>query len=301
LLRIRAFTSVALSGLYLAGVAVSGNRDLAPLVAVILASGWSRDFLALGRERGVRSSEPNAVRGVKVLVGAAAVTGMRPSATVVGLAYAAGAAASLLLNPHDESERAPMTLDAWVLLAVLMAQIYTSLDTALLAALRSTREAGIYAAIYRIPLAWVTVVGLMVSAFVPVATSALRDDPQQLAALRRQALRAGGLGALAVLVTIPVALPFIGPLFGDAFTSGRVPLALVLVATAVATFSSPLGALYLAEGRDRVYALVLTGGAVANVAANLVLIPTFGMTGAGATTVASESIVCALLLVLARR
>ena len=42
----------------------------------------------------------------------------------------------------------------------------------------------------------------------------------------------------------------------------------------------PLGALWLAVGGERQLALLVVGGAVVNVAANVVLIPRFGMSGA---------------------
>ncbi len=300
LLRLRFWVALALSAVYLAGASGSGNGELAPLGAVILSYGWSRDWLALGREQGARSSVPLALRGVVVLGAAFPAHTAGQAAIVVAVAYTVGTAASLLLNPyaHEVTGGRRQMVDAWMLVAVVMAQVYTSVDTVLLAAFRSTREAGIYAAVYRIPLAWVTFVGLLVAAFIPIATSALQDDPAQLPSLRRRAVRAGLVGGGIVLASIPVLVPMVTGLLGRAFQSGRMPLALILVATAVATLSAPLGALYLGVGRDRDFALVLAAGAVLNVLANLVAIPRFGMNGAAATTVASESLVLVALAVL---
>ena len=303
LLRLRFRIAIALSAVYLASASASGNGELAPMVAVIISYGWSRDWLALGREQGARSSLPLAARGLLVLGAAFLAHTAGQAAMVVALGYGVGTLASLLLNPfaHEVGGQRRRMVDAWMLVAVVMAQVYTSLDTMLLASLRSTREAGIYAAVYRIPLAWVTFVGLLVTAFIPVATSALRDDPAQLPVLRRQAVRAGLAGAGIVLASVPVLVPMVTPLFGRAFQSGRLPLALILVATAVSTLSAPLGALYLGVGRDRDFALVLAAGAGINVLANLVAIPRFGMNGAAATTVASESLVLVGLAVLISR
>lgn len=304
LLRLRALVGTGLAVLYVIGVGATDNGTLAPMAVVIIAGGWSRDWLALGNEQGVRSSIPSVVRGVLVLAGAFAARDPGDAAVAVAVGYGASTVVSVILNPHSHAvrEKGGMLVDAWMLIAVLMAQIYTSLDTVLLAGLRSSREAGIYAAVYRVPLAWTTVVGLLVSAYVPVATSTLRDDPAQLPPLRRQAFRAGAIGAAAVMASIPVLVPLFSVLFGDAFVDGRVPLALLLVATAVSTLSAPLGALYLGVGKDRDFALVLTAGAVVNVVANVAVIPHFGMNGAAVTTIASETLVLvAMARLLARR
>ena len=98
-----------------------------------------------------------------------------------------------------------------------------------------------------------------------------------------------------LLVAAPVlvwAVPFV---FGDAYAQGRRPLALLLVATAVATVTAPLGALYVGLGRDRTFALILTTGALVNLVGNAAAIPLWGMTGAAATTVLSESLVLGLM------
>lgn len=174
---------------------------------------------------------------------------------------------------------------------VLAAQVYTTLDTILLEALRPSGEAGIYFALYRIPLAIATVVGLAVTGLVPPLTADLRSGELSLADARQSLARVGLVAGAAVLVLTP-ALVALGPMaFGPAYHGGRNALALVLVATAMATAGAPLGALWLAMGGERQLALLVVGGAVVNVAANVVLIPRFGMSGAGAVTVLSEGIV----------
>ena len=96
---------------------------------------------------------------------------------------------------------------------------------------------------------------------------------------------------MAVVVSIPILVPLTTVVFGGDFAAGRTPLALILVATAVATLSAPVGAVYLGVGHDRDFALVLTAGALVNVGVNLFVIPRYGMNGAAITTIASESLV----------
>src|SRR5205823_10813833 len=61
LARRRTTAALALSAAFLAGAVATSHRDLAAVTAVILAGGASRDWLALGNERGVRSSLPFAL------------------------------------------------------------------------------------------------------------------------------------------------------------------------------------------------------------------------------------------------
>lgn len=269
------------------------------IVAMILAGGLNRDWLALGRLDGTRSAMPVAIRGVALAAGAIAVHTVGQASLLIGVGYLASGAASALINrlepiARDIVGRVPVR--AWMLLGVVMAQVYTSLDTVLLGTLRSVREAGIYAGVYRLPLAWITVSGLVIAAAVPVATEALTRDRSRLPQLRRAAIRVGGgLGAL-LLISAPIAALLVVPVFGEEYSDGRWPLALLMVATAVATVTAPIGALYLGVGVDRTYAQILTVGAVLNLAANVVLIPRHGMMAAAATTVASETLVLVLML-----
>ena len=302
LIRVRAWAGAGLAVVYVGGALVAGHGEFALLAIVILGYAWSRDWVALGREQGVRAALPVAVRGALVLAGSVTVDTPEGAALVVALGYGVGTGLSWYLNPHPREEPGQShSIDAWMLLAVVMSQIYTSLDTVLLATLRTTREAGIYAAVYRIPQAWVALVGLLVAGLVPIATSTLSADPKRLPALRRRAHFAGGVGAAAVVLSIPILVPMTTLIFGGEFGAGRTALALILVATAVATLSAPVGAVYLGVGRDRDFALVLTAGAVVNVGVNLFVIPRYGMNGAAITTIASEGLVLvALSRLLAR-
>ena len=308
LVRTRLAITLTLVPIYLAGVYVSGHHELWPLVAVIVAGGLIRDWVALGEGHRVAASAPSLVRGLLFLAIAVSLSGRGALALGVGLAYALSALASLAYTPlpagpPEGTGRPASDIDPritarraryaapWAVVLVLAAQVYTTLDTILLEALRPSGEAGIYFALYRIPLAIATVVGLAVSGLVPPLTADLRSGELALADARRSLARVGLVAGGMVLLLIPL-LVAVGPMaFGPAYQSGRTALALVLVATAMATAGAPLGALWLAVGGERQLALLVVGGAVVNVAANVVLIPRFGMSGAGAVTVLSEGIV----------
>jgi O-antigen/teichoic acid export membrane protein len=107
-------------------------------------------------------------------------------------------------------------------------------------------------------------------------------------------------GAVLILLLIPASWVVTPLLFGTAYESGRGPLAILMVATAVITLAAPLHPFTLSSGKDRQYALILVGGATSNVVANLVVIPLFGMTGAALTTLGAQVVVSMMLWGLVR-
>lgn len=266
-----------------------GRWELAPVVAVTLSLGLSRDWVALGREQGARAALPIFCQGVVIAGAALAATSVRGGAVVVGLGYGCSAVLSVAINrvPRD-GERGQNRIDAWMLAAVFANQVTSSLDTVLLGILASSSAAGIYAAVYRIPNAWIAVLGAALAGLLPVATRALRDDEDRFKHLRARSMRMSGAAALVVLAFAPVGAYLVPVAFGSAYESGRTAVVLLLVATAVITLASPLHPLAVSGGSDRTYALILVAGASLNLVANLVLIPLFGMTGAASATLAAQ-------------
>lgn len=303
LLRRRVEVSIALSALFVAATVALHHPAEAPMAALILWGGLSRDWVALGREQGTRAAFPSLVRGLLMLGGSFAVTTEAGAAVVLGLGAVIGVVCSVALNtvPADDGSGTDHRPDAWILVAVFMTQISTSIDTILLSVLRSNREAGIYAAVYRIPVAWLTVTALLIMASLPITTRSLRVAPERLRELIARCARAGSVAVLVLLFIAPGLVVAVPTLFGNAYRSGQGPLAVLLVATAISTMSGILSALQIAIGSDRAYGLILSAGAILNVAVNLVVIPTFGMIGAAWTTAGSETFVAVLIAISLRR
>jgi O-antigen/teichoic acid export membrane protein len=215
---------------------------------------------------------------------------------VIGVAYAAGALLSVLLNrlEHRRSGNWPV-VEGWLLLANLSDQVFQTADTLVLAMLIGASTAGIYSAVYRAPNAWMTVVGLVITGFLPGVTRRLRSDPRQLELMRRQALRIGSACALLVLVSIPIAYILVPVVLGDAYEPGRGAMCILLAAAAVMTCTAGLAPIYYAIRPDRLIALWLTLAAAVNVGANLVVIPTFGMNGAASVTLGTQLLLSCFL------
>jgi O-antigen/teichoic acid export membrane protein len=295
LVRRRELATAALVVVYLIVVTAWGRTELGPLAITIAGRGLARDWLALGKERGWRAGAPSVIQGCVVLAAAPLVNDIGTAAWAIAVGYGVALAVSVRVNPAPKGRAlGHVPVDAWILVAVLADQVAASTDTVLLAALRSAREAGIYAAVYRIPNAWMTVIGLAVIGFVPATARLVSEQPHRVIELRHRAIRVGAAVAGAVLLTIPGLWFAVPVLFGDAFRSGRGPLAILLVATAVSALGAPLHPLYLAIGRDRTQAAITAGVATLNLISNLIVIPWAGGTGAAATTLVAQT----MLLVL---
>lgn len=300
----RTEVTAACSLAFVLAAAITGNRDMVPLVAVILAGGLNRDWVAVGEHRGRAGSVPIGVRAGLLILGAAVVVTLPAAVIIVSVAYLGWMASSLAFNPNlpwtrrgDGRVHAP----PWGLLIVLGAQVYTTLDVVILGWFDGPDAAGVYNAVYRFPLVVTTIVGLLVTALVPPLTSTLRSGDLGFGHARRQLLAIGGAGAAVVLGVTPVAIALVPVVLGPDYVAGRAALVVLMVASAILVVSAPVGALLLAAQRERAVAVVVAAGAVLNLAGNLVLIPRLGMLGAAWTTAASESLVLVCQLVLLRR
>lgn len=292
LARRRTVVSSALTAFYVLGALSTGQPWLALVGSALLARGLNRDWLALGSGRVARAGVPAVVQGLSLACTAALARSLPEACAVVSGAYVLGLAMSLTLNPKPSEgmRRGTVPVDGWLLIANLADQVTSSADTLLLASLRSTREAGVYAAIYRIPNAWVNLIGLTALGLLPETSRRLRHGHGDLRAMRRHASRTGFLAGLLVLASIPPSLLIVPSLFGSEYLPGRPALTILLMATAVNAVAAPLHPIYLALGNDRRQASASVVAAMTSFVCNLALVPLFGMVAAASTTLVAEVI-----------
>lgn len=187
-------------------------------------------------------------------------------------------------------------------IAGVMSTIYYRIDAVLVFELASAREAGFYGAAYRFldPL-HLFPMGVMGAIF-PVLAAVHGRDPERV----RRLVQAGA-DYLAV-VSLPIlagSLALSGPLvrlvFGPGFerAAGLVPI--LMLAFIFVSFGYLSGYLVPVLGLQWRFAAYATGGAVANVVLNVLLIPRYGAYGAAWTTVATEAFVLTLCLVTVLR
>ena len=293
LVRHRSLVTAALVAIYVAVVWAMGMPSLIPLALCIAGRGLNRDWISLGRQRGLRSGVPPFLQGALMAVGVLFVHSLGGAALVIGAAWGISVVASLALNrlpAADQVGPAPTSSsnDPWFLILLVADQIYASMDVVLLAVLASTSEAGIYSAVYRFPNAWITVMGLVVVGVLPGVARTLAADPTQLPRLRGRALRVGGSLSLVLLALTPLCWLLLPVVFGADYRPGRGPLVLLLVATAANTATVGLQPIYFSRGDERRLATWASLTAAVNIGLNLVLIPHFGATGAASVTLLSQ-------------
>lgn len=302
LMRRRVVASVGLSALFFVAATLIDGPGLAVLAAVVGARGLNLDWLALGRERGVSSGASSLAQGVGTLGCALFAHSLLAAAVAVAAGYTVGLLVSLVVNhrarPVATEGAAPVRVDGWMLGSVLADQVTISADTFLLAFLRGSAAAGVYAAVYRIPNAWMTLVGLvMIGMIAPVARQLQSASHTDALAIRRRSLRLGSGAAVVVLVSSVPAYLLVPLVFGEAYRGGRNALLVLMVATAVMALAASLHPLYIALARDRdIFSLAVTG-MVVNLAANAIAIPQWGALGAAVATLAAQGALLALIVV----
>ena len=264
-------------------------------------------FLALLRGRAVGSVEAGYEVASKLALPALALGALAAGLGVGGVlvAYAAVDVASSLVmaqivrrrlrfsSQPDPEERQALRLRATLPLAAagIVGSAYERIDIWLLALLKGSASVALYAAAYKLYDA----VLLPAKA---VGSSSVAAAGRDLAASGRSTARRLSLRAMAITVPIAVVASVVAPTllrtaFGHQY--GKAGNAVVLLmAAAVPGAGLAVVTPLLLLARHRLVVWCTTAGLVANVAANLALVPAVGVTGAALAFLITEA---ALLLV----
>ncbi|HKP21703.1 MAG TPA: flippase [Thermoleophilaceae bacterium] len=167
-----------------------------------------------------------------------------------------------------------------------------SLDVVLIALLLDRESVGLYSAAYKPVLFLISAMALYFVSFLAHYSAAGGEDAKQL--FRRTV-------TLAVMVTVPAALLvatessfFVRFAYGDAFAGAAAALAVLAWSVPIAAISEPYRQTLIAGGRERLLMRNNVVGALVNLAANLAVIPLFGIVGAAVVTLVSEALIAAL-------
>ena len=297
------------------GDAAAYVRALAPFLAV-----GSAATVALAATRGFGTMVPyvtiqNIVLPVLriALVGLAVGLGIRGTALAWGwglplaLTLAAGLVAlarRLQATSRDADARfagAPASTHAlaaefWRFvgprgLAAILGITVTWVDVLLVGALRSTREAGVYAAASRLAIVGAYALQAVGMALAP-QISALLARERLAPAQQLYQLGTWWLMALTWPAYIVLALyaPFMMQMFGHEFGGGATALSILSIAMLVNLGTGNVNVVLLMSGKSMWNLINGLGSVVLNVGLNLILIPRFGMSGAAVAWAAS--IVC---------
>lgn len=186
------------------------------------------------------------------------------------------------------------------LMGVLMT-IYINMDIVILGYMVPETDVGLYVAASRVAMIAMVLANLVHSAFLPALSEAYGDDIAAMAAARNHARAVGffggAVGGAGMVLASAIIQILFGPVYGDAQWSLVLLMAHVLVFHLTAAFGTPL----LAWQCDKPYTVILAAGAFVNIALNFVLIPSYGIAGAAAATVATQVLIWFGLMLLAKK
>jgi len=184
--------------------------------------------------------------------------------------------------------------------AGLATRLKTNADLLILGAFGTATAVGYYSAAYRLVLFVNSLAGLYATVLLPRMSRATVDGEH--APVVRVSFRATMLVGMAVSVGgASIAGVAVVTLMGSAYAPAVGVTTALMVASGFIVVSLSLGYTAVALGHERAYGRVTTGAAIANVAANLVLIPVFGMYAAAATTLITEFTLVVVLGTMLRR
>ncbi|MFO1298791.1 MAG: flippase [Burkholderiaceae bacterium] len=193
------------------------------------------------------------------------------------------------------AKRAP-----WLVASGLAEVVYLRIDVVMLERLRGVTEAGVYAVASKVSEVWYVIPVLLSASMFPMLWSR-----RQRGEGYERSLQAGLDALFAIAFTIALLTqwlsgPLIHALFGAAY-DGAVPVLELHIWGGIFIFMrSMLSRWLLAEDLLRYSLLTHFTGAFVNVAANWLLIPRYGATGAAGATVLSYAVASWLALFLAR-
>jgi O-antigen/teichoic acid export membrane protein len=291
-------------------------RSLLPIVGLFLFTGTSFEWAlqALGRMRSIATARVAGQVAFGAMVPFLVIGGLKGMeryawlmigglalkhlATAIYLVKFAGWP-SLRVSPQRLWRRfktsVPMSY------ASVMVQIYATIDSIMLGYLSTAYQVGQYAASGRIPGAIQTASGSWTAVVFPHSASLAKTDRDKLRRQTGTILSANAMVSLPLMVCTPfVARSLMVTTFGGQFGPAGTTLALGAVGIGIMLFDSTLSTVIIGVGGERRYARAITTTALLNIALNLPVIPLFGRNGAVLAALASESVLCWMLIRIAR-
>jgi O-antigen/teichoic acid export membrane protein len=252
-----------------------------------------------------------------LFVGGAAVAGVALHAatalmfTAVAAALALAALLVHLLRALGPSLRTAADYTHWrewfslsipLLIMGAMQELLNQLEIILLGSLAGPREAGLFAAAWRLAsLAPFALVSLSAVSGPLIASAYHRRDHAELHRIASMSARIGLVFAIVASGALLLAGRPLLALFGPEFPQAYPALAILLAGAMVNAFTGIVGYLLTLTGRQTQALLIFAAALVVSIALNLVLIPPFGMVGAAIASATALSCWNLIMVVYVRR
>ncbi|MGL4541148.1 MAG: flippase [Polymorphobacter sp.] len=179
---------------------------------------------------------------------------------------------------------------SWPLLLRLLAiGLYMRIDQVLIGRLLGDRSVGLYAAAARVSELWYIVPAVVMTALVPRLAESHKKSIAEYEAMLVQVMRPLVWAAIGFAALLSLSAPLvIHLLFGVHFAAAAPVLALHAWAGVMVTLGVASTAWFVNMGHMRYGLLQALIGGVISVAANLILIPRYGINGAALTVIISQ-------------
>ncbi|NNE34088.1 MAG: flippase [Rhodothermales bacterium] len=184
----------------------------------------------------------------------------------------------------------------------LMRVIFFSFDVLLLGFILGELAVGLYTAAYRICFV-VTALGVALTfSYLPEFTRAIRQNRGDAGEVANRSLElASALAFPLVVGGVLLARPLLSFVFGEPYAEAAVAFQLLLPSVGLILLRSTPGNVLLAHDRLRQDMWIFVTATTLNLILNIVLIPRFGITGAAAATLISETLNTLLGFVMSTR
>ncbi len=196
-----------------------------------------------------------------------------------------------LWRPKIDTTRR-LVKESWpLILSGLAVMIYMRIDQIMLAQMIGNTEVGLYSAALRFSEIWYFIPIVIVSSVMPFLTHA-RLESKELYFQRLQQLF-NNLVRIAYIIALPMTFIssfLVTSLYGPAYSRAGLILAIHIWSAVFVFIGVGMSPWMINEGMMR-YSLIQTiGGALANIALNIILIPRYGAVGAAISTLISQMI-----------
>lgn len=186
----------------------------------------------------------------------------------------------------------------------LAVSVYNLLDTLMLGFMKDYDQVAFYTSAANISKMLVALLTSLAVVTMPRVSAYLKDGARE--EINRLA---GNSFAFIILISVPAAVglcclarEFVPLFYGDSFVPATAPLCVMSFVMVAIALSSLAGTqILIAMGRDKEYLYSIVAGALLNFAANCVVIPWLGATGAALTSVLAEFVIFAVMMYFVRR
>lgn len=186
--------------------------------------------------------------------------------------------------------------------SAIFVMIYFKLDTVMLSLMKAPSDVGIYGVAYKILESLIFFPAMFVGLIMPLLSKCVFLDWPQFKRVAQRAFDVLLIFAAPLAVGgIFLSDPIIKLIAGQGFEAAAGVLNILVIATAIIFFGSLFSNMLVALERQKALAKIYALGAAVNFSVNLVLIPKFSYWGAAGSTLLTEVLVTALMLVVIKK